>query len=575
MSHIALYRSWRPQSFSDMVGQQHIIQTLQNAIREQRVSHAYLFNGPRGTGKTTTAKVLAKAVNCEHGPAVEPCNACAACLAITEGHSIDVIEIDAASNRGIDEIRDIRDKVRYAPTEVRMKVYIIDEVHMLTAEAFNALLKTLEEPPAHVIFILATTEPHKIPATIISRCQRFDFRQVSLEEQVARLQLICDEEHIVAESEALAYIARLSEGGMRDAISLLEQSSAYGGGQLTLQAAIDVTGGIAAEQFYSIAQAIMTQDVASLLKAIEDLLLAGKSADKCLENLIYYFRDLLIIKLAPQAQLGTERLVNPQKFVEMATTFTNEQLFSMIETLNHYQNELRVATQPQTILEVALLKLVSLQLVRGNNGGQGVAQSDEVNALRSQVQKLETQLQQMMKQGVTLSSQAEVRTERAPAKRSFASQSMSRTKVKLGKFVDAQHSQETNQARMNWPQVMQRIKEAKITVHAWLKDSELVSVADGQFVLTFKNDIHRETTEKASHRELIEKVASEFYGQSCTLVTVMLKEWQDATKGQVETPNEVLQLESELIDANSNPGQKPAWVEEAEKMFEGLVVIEE
>ena len=180
MSHIALYRAWRPQTFQDMVGQQHIVQTLQNAIREDRVSHAYLFNGPRGTGKTTTAKILAKAINCERGPALEPCNECDACRGITAGHVMDVVEIDAASNRGIDEIRDIRDKVRYAPSEVRYKVYIIDEVHMLTSEAFNALLKTLEEPPAHVIFILATTEPHKLPATIISRCQRFDFRQVSL-----------------------------------------------------------------------------------------------------------------------------------------------------------------------------------------------------------------------------------------------------------------------------------------------------------------------------------------------------------------------------------------------------------
>lgn len=573
MSHIALYRSWRPQSFSDMVGQQHIIKTLQNAIREQRVSHAYLFNGPRGTGKTTAAKVLAKAVNCEHGPAVEPCNKCAACLAITEGHSIDVIEIDAASNRGIDEIRDIRDKVRYAPTEVRMKVYIIDEVHMLTAEAFNALLKTLEEPPAHVIFVLATTEPHKIPATIVSRCQRFDFRQVSLEEQVARLQLICAEEKINAEDEALAYIARLSEGGMRDAISLLEQSAAYGGGQLTLEAAIDVTGGIAAEQFFTIADAIMKQDVASLLKATEQLLQAGKSADKCLENLIYYFRDLLIIKLAPQAQIGTERLVNPEKFVEMAKTFTNEQLFSMIETLNHYQNELRVASQPQTILEVALLKLISLQLVRGNSTG---ISSDEVSHLRGQVQKLESQLQQLVKQGVPLATQSvEPKVERSTSKRNFASQSLSRSKVKLDKFVDAQHSQETNQARMNWPQVMQRIKEAKVTVHAWLKDSELVSVADGQFVLTFKNDIHRETTEKPTHRDLIEKVASDFYGRSYVLVTVMAKEWNDATNGHVDTPNEVLQLEHEDIAGSSSHQQKPAWVEEAEKMFDGLVVIEE
>lgn len=187
MAHLALYRAWRPQTFKDMVGQQHIVQTLQNAIRENRLSHAYLFSGPRGTGKTSAAKILAKAVNCEHGPAPEPCNECSQCERITSGSVMDVVEIDAASNRGVEEIRDIRDKVKYSPTEVRRKVYIIDEVHMLTTEAFNALLKTLEEPPGHVMFVLATTEPHKLPPTIISRCQRFDFRRVSLEEQAGRL----------------------------------------------------------------------------------------------------------------------------------------------------------------------------------------------------------------------------------------------------------------------------------------------------------------------------------------------------------------------------------------------------
>jgi DNA polymerase-3 subunit gamma/tau len=196
MAHIALYRTWRSQSFREVVGQNHITQTLQNSLRENRISHAYLFSGPRGTGKTSTAKILAKAVNCEKGPDIEPCNECSTCLRITEGSVMDVVEIDAASNRGVEEIRDIRDKVKYAPTEVRQKVYIIDEVHMLTTEAFNALLKTLEEPPAHVMFILATTEPHRLPATILSRCQRFDFRRVSLDEQVARLKYVCGQEHI-------------------------------------------------------------------------------------------------------------------------------------------------------------------------------------------------------------------------------------------------------------------------------------------------------------------------------------------------------------------------------------------
>lgn len=360
MEHIALYRAWRPQAFKDMVGQQHIIQTLQNAIRENRTSHAYLFSGPRGTGKTSAAKILAKAINCEHGPAPEPCNECEACKRITAGAVMDVQEIDAASNRGVEEIRDLRDKVKYAPTEVRHKVYIIDEVHMLTTEAFNALLKTLEEPPPHVMFILATTEPHRIPATIISRCQRFDFRRVSLEEQTERLDLICQQENIQADSDALQYIARLSDGGMRDAVSVLDQISSFTDGRVTYQQVLDMTGGIASEQFGKLALALLKEDVGTVLQMIESFMQEGKSADKCMENLLYYFRDLLMIKMVPQATKMTERVLDPERFKEVADAFTKEQLFAMIDTLNRYQSEMKYAVQPQTLFEVALLKLCSI-----------------------------------------------------------------------------------------------------------------------------------------------------------------------------------------------------------------------
>ena len=576
MSHKALYRSWRPQQFKDMVGQQHIIQTLQNAIREQRVSHAYLFNGPRGTGKTTTAKVLAKAVNCEHGPAIEPCNACPACIGITEGHLMDVVEIDAASNRGIDEIRDIREKVRYAPTEVRMKVYIIDEVHMLTAEAFNALLKTLEEPPAHVIFILATTEPHKLPATIISRCQRFDFRQVSSQEQVDRLQQICDEEGIKAERNALTYIARLSEGGMRDAISLLEQASAFSDRNITLEAAVDVTGGIAAEQFYMLAEAIMEQNVSQMMNLVEHLMQSGKSADKCLENLIYYFRDVLVLKLAPQGNVQTERIVDATRFNKMAESFTPEQLFRMIEILNHYQSELRLATQPQTILEVALLKLCTSNLGSSSVTKEAGATTStkEIELLKQQVSRLEKQLSDLMRKGATITAAVEAKPEKTASKRSFATNGVVRPKVKLDAFVAAASSKETNHARLTWPQVMQRVREMKVTVHAWLKDSELVAVTKDQLLLTFKNDIHRETTEKQSHREIIEKAAFEVLGTNYVLVTVMLKDWQAAIEGVKETNAEMLELEPEHISVQEAVDEQPPWVEEAVKLFgEEMVVI--
>lgn len=573
MSHIALYRSWRPQMFKDMVGQQHIIQTLQNAIREQRVSHAYLFNGPRGTGKTTTAKVLAKAVNCEHGPAIEPCNECATCIGITEGHIMDVVEIDAASNRGIDEIRDIRDKVRYAPTEVRYKVYIIDEVHMLTAEAFNALLKTLEEPPAHVIFILATTEPHKLPATIISRCQRFDFRQVSTAEQVARLDEICREEGIAATEEALSYIARLSEGGMRDAISLLEQTAAFSNRNITLEAAVDVTGGIAAEQFYKLAEAIQARNAAEMLPLVEQLMLAGKSPDKCMENLIYYFRDLLVLKLAPGGQAATERIVDIDRFQAMASAYTPEELFRMIEILNHYQNELKTAAQPQTLLEVALLKLCSTSVPNAQQSA-GIS-SDEVGSLRQQIQLLESQVSKLMKQGVAAAPAASQGNDRQAPRKSFTASGINRPKVKLDRYVAALQGQETQAARMKWGEIMARVKERKVTVQAWLKDSELVSATDGQLLLTFKNEMHREMTERPSHREIIEQVSAEVMNQPYQIVTVMLKDWQAALEGKQDNAIESLELEPENIPMQGGDKQ-PEWIEEAVKLFgEELVVVKE
>ena len=241
MTYRALYRVWRSQSFADLVGQEHVTRTLKNALKEKRFSHAYLFSGPRGTGKTSTAKIFAKAVNCLEGPAPEPCNRCEPCRRIAEGSLMDVVEIDAASNRGVDEIRDLRDKVKFAPTEVRYKVYIVDEVHMLTTEAFNALLKTLEEPPDHVIFILATTEPHKLPQTIRSRCQHFPFHRISFREIVRHLHRICDAQSVEVDEAALATIARAADGGMRDALSLLDQVLAYADGRVEESTVLAVT----------------------------------------------------------------------------------------------------------------------------------------------------------------------------------------------------------------------------------------------------------------------------------------------------------------------------------------------
>ena len=386
-TRVALYRAWRPQTFQDVVGQQHITQTLHNSLKENKVSHAYLFSGPRGTGKTSTAKILAKAVNCERGLEHAPCNECSACQRIQSGAVMDVVEIDAASNRGVEEIREIRDKVKYAPAEVRRKVYIIDEVHMLTPEAFNALLKTLEEPPEHAMFILATTEPHKLPATIISRCQRFDFRRVPLTEQIERMRMICAEEGIDAEERALHYLARLSDGGMRDALSLLDQVSAFSGSQVTYETAVAITGGIPQEQFQELAEAVLEQSIGRALEIVDQFIQDGKSADKCLENMLLYFRDLLMALMAPDTVALQERLHDLEAHRQLAERFGRERLFAIIETINRYQVELKYAVQPRTILEVAVLKLCTDTGTAAENISDA-PWKQELDQLRAAVQKL-------------------------------------------------------------------------------------------------------------------------------------------------------------------------------------------
>ncbi|QYK65056.1 MULTISPECIES: DNA polymerase III subunit gamma/tau [Paenibacillus] len=583
MEHIALYRAWRPQAFKDMVGQQHIIQTLQNAIRENRTSHAYLFSGPRGTGKTSAAKILAKAINCEHGPAPEPCNECEACKRITAGAVMDVQEIDAASNRGVEEIRDLRDKVKYAPTEVRHKVYIIDEVHMLTTEAFNALLKTLEEPPPHVMFILATTEPHRIPATIISRCQRFDFRRVSLEEQTERLDLICQQENIQADSDALQYIARLSDGGMRDAVSVLDQISSFTDGRVTYQQVLDMTGGIASEQFGKLALALLKEDVGTVLQMIENFMQEGKSADKCMENLLYYFRDLLMIKMVPQATKMTERVLDPERFKEVADAFTKEQLFAMIDTLNRYQSEMKYAVQPQTLFEVALLKLCSIPGEAGaiaqptaQRSGAAADQEDVV-MLKRQLAELEKKLERALQGGLGAGAGQEASSGgrqasggRAPAPRISAP---AKLPSQLDRYIAEKSSEAFAAAGRKWSQILQGVKEAKVTVHAWFMDGEPVSVLEDSVLVAFKNNIHRETTEKPANKQVIEKVLHEQLGHPYRLVTMMQKDWNAAIEGVSDQPAEELQLEPE----HDAPGKsKEPWIDEAIQLFgEDLVVIKD
>lgn len=355
MAYVALYRRWRPQNFDTLVGQQPVKQALTNALTSGRIAHAYLFAGPRGTGKTSTARILAKALNCEHGPTPNPCGECDNCRRIAEGSSMDVFEIDAASNRGIDEIKALRDQLAFTPVDCRYKVYIIDEVHMLTTEAFNALLKTLEEPPSHVIFILATTDPHKIPATIHSRCQRFDFRRVTVEEIVQHLAMVAQGSGLEADEDALRLIAIQSEGGMRDALSLLDQCGVMAK-KITAVTVREVLGIVGREALRALVEAIGRQDVPLALSQLAALLEQGKDVRQIVTELIEYLRALLLFKAVPQYNevYLTDTAINLES---LAALYTSDRIMASEERLHAALVELRGTIRPRITAELCLLDL--------------------------------------------------------------------------------------------------------------------------------------------------------------------------------------------------------------------------
>ena len=355
MAYVALYRRWRPQNFDTLVGQQPVKQALTNALTSGRIAHAYLFAGPRGTGKTSTARILAKALNCDHGPTPNPCGECDNCRRIAEGSSMDVFEIDAASNRGIDEIKALRDQLAFTPVDCRYKVYIIDEVHMLTTEAFNALLKTLEEPPSHVIFILATTDPHKIPATIHSRCQRFDFRRVTVEEIVQHLAMVAQGSGLEADEDALRLIAIQSEGGMRDALSLLDQCGVMAK-KITAVTVREVLGIVGREALRALVEAIGRQDAPLALSQLAALLEQGKDVRQIVTELIEYLRALLLFKAVPQ--YNEVYLTDTASNLEsLAALYTSDRIMASEERLHAALVELRGTMRPRITAELCLLDL--------------------------------------------------------------------------------------------------------------------------------------------------------------------------------------------------------------------------
>ena len=359
MSYTALYRKFRPDNFADVKGQDHIVTTLTNQIKHNRIGHAYLFCGTRGTGKTTVAKILAKAVNCQHPVNGSPCNECAMCKAIQAGTAMNVIEIDAASNNGVDNIREIREEVSYRPTEGKYKVYIIDEVHMLSTGAFNALLKTLEEPPSYVMFILATTEAHKIPITILSRCQRYDFHRITIDTIAARLDELLKVEGVEAEEKAVRYVAKAGDGSMRDALSLLDQCIAfYLGQELTYDKVLEVLGAVDTEVFSKLLRKVIRGDVTGSIHILEELIVGGRELSQFVGDFTWYMRNLLLVKTSENPEEAIDVSSDNMKLLKEESTMLDvETLMRYIRIFSDLSNQIRYATQKRVLVEIALIKL--------------------------------------------------------------------------------------------------------------------------------------------------------------------------------------------------------------------------
>ncbi|HEX7064564.1 MAG TPA: DNA polymerase III subunit gamma/tau [Bacillales bacterium] len=562
MSYQALYRVWRPQTFADVIGQEHITKTLQNALLKEKSSHAYLFTGPRGTGKTSAAKIIAKAVNCEKAPTAEPCNECSACLGITDGSISDVIEIDAASNNGVDEIRDIRDRVKYAPSAVRYKVYIIDEVHMLSQGAFNALLKTLEEPPEHVLFILATTEPHKIPLTIISRCQRFDFRPIAGSAIVERLKKIIAANETEANEEALKLVAQASEGGMRDALSLLDQVLSFGDGTVSIDDVLAVTGSVSREFLADVTQAIAERDASRGIQAIGSLIEKGKDPVRFLQDLIFYYRDLLLYQTSSGLENVLERAKVDDHFRHLAETVEKADIYRIIETLNASQQEMKWTNHPRIFLELSIVKLCQPDsgLQKTDPQPRGTAEQPQPDSsLVDRIQKLEGELQQLKRQG-SAQQQTEApapKEKRRPTGTSNRGVKIETTRIK--NLLDEASKQNLQQLKAQWGDIMEKIRKQKISAHACLIESQPVACSEKSFLLAFKYDIHCQMINEEKHRQVVEQIVAESCGSTMEMLTVPAAEWEKLKTAYI-------QKQRGETEENGKEEEDPL-VAEAKKLF--------
>lgn len=499
MTYLPFARKWRPQDFDEIIGQEHITTILKNAISMNRVHHAYLFTGPRGVGKTSAARILSKALNCETGPTPNPCNKCTSCQEISNTTSLDVMEIDGASNRGIDEMRSLREAVKFSPAKSKYKIYIIDEVHMLTTEAFNALLKTLEEPPLHVKFIFATTEPHKLLATIISRCQRFDFRRISIKDIVEKLKEVAKEEKLNVEEEVFLYIARASDGSMRDAESILDQVASFSKGEVRLKDVVASLGAIEQEVLSKCADFIINKDTKSSLYLVDEVLNSGKSATKFLSEVLEHFRNIMVAKVG----VSLEDLIDlPEETIDLvkkqAKLISQGDVFYIMNIISNSFKMIKQLLPERIVLELCMIRLTSRDSISSIE--EIMAKLPEIS--NSTHHQAPSQAHTHVPVHSQISAPAPIQAPVKPV--SNAATHQKKTSVEMTRIKDA------------WPILVKAMAVKKMSISSYLNEGEPDSVKGDVINIAFPKELnfHREILEEKKNKDSIEIEFSRILDQS-------------------------------------------------------------